>query len=473
MSSLWQRAISARKTDESRSSLSFNEFVDYFNFNGSFYPFGPNLTMGKNPEEYVHNFEGYVSNIYRSNGVVYACVAARTLLFSEARFQFQQIRNGRPGDLFGTGELGIVEQPWTNGTTRELLTRALQDTDLSGNFFCAREGNTLRRLRPDWVSVISGSKTSDSPNAPDAEVLGYVYHVDGPGNGESVTYMPEEVAHWAPVPDPRTRFLGMPWLTPVIREIMADSAATSHKLSYFENAATPNMAITFAENVNPDTAQRFIERFREDQEGAANAYKTLFMGGAAKIDVVGANLQQMDFKVTQGAGETRIAAAAGVPPIIVGLSEGLAASTYSNYAQARRRFADGTMRPLWGSFCAAMENIVRVPNGSRLWYDDRDVSFLQEDQQDAATIQQTKSVTIHTLITAGFEPDSVIAAVESGDYGLLTHSGLYSVQLQAAGTVTQGKGALDVGTVVPAGQKQLPAPKKASAADVLAALHRN
>jgi hypothetical protein len=58
-------------------------------------------------------------------------------------------------------------------------------------------------------------------------------------------------------------------------------------------------------------------------------------------------MKQIDFKVTQGHGETRIAAAAGVPPIIVGLSEGLEAATYSNYGQARRRFADVTMRPLW------------------------------------------------------------------------------------------------------------------------------
>ena len=31
-----------------------------------------------------------------------------------------------------------------------------------------------------------------------------------------------------------------------------------------------------------------------------------------------ANLKELDFKSTQGAGETRIAAAAGVPPVIVG-----------------------------------------------------------------------------------------------------------------------------------------------------------
>jgi len=96
-----------------------------------------------------------------------------------------------------------------------------------------------------------------------------------------------------------------------------------------------------------------------------------------------------------------------------------------------------------------MGAIIDAPQGkgaSELWYDDRDISFLQEDQTDAINIQQTKAQTIHVLVTAGFTPDSVIAAVESGDYTLLEHTGLYSVQLSPAGTVGEGKGSLVTGT---------------------------
>jgi hypothetical protein len=71
------------------------------------------------------NFQGYVQGAYKSNGVVFACMAARQLLFSEARFQFRQLRGGRPGDLFGSPELAILETPWTNGTTGDLLTRMI------------------------------------------------------------------------------------------------------------------------------------------------------------------------------------------------------------------------------------------------------------------------------------------------------------------------------------------------------------
>jgi phage portal protein BeeE len=116
---------------------------------------------------------------------------------------------------------------------------------------------------------------------------------------------------------------------------------------FFENGATPNMIVSFDREMRPEQVRRFKELFDEGHAGLANAYETMFLGGGADAKVVGSDLKQIDFKVTQGHGETRIAAAAGVPPIIVGLSEGLDSATYSNYAQARRRFADMTMRPLW------------------------------------------------------------------------------------------------------------------------------
>jgi hypothetical protein len=152
--------------------------------------------------------------------------------------------------------------------------------------------------------------------------------------------------------------------------------------------------------------------------------------------VVGADMHQLDFKNTQGAGETRIAAAAGVPPVIVGLSEGLQGSSLNsgNYAMARRRLADGTLRPLWRNMAASIATIIDVPADAELWYDDRDVAFLREDVKDAAEIARTEAETIRQLVDAGYEPDSVVAAILNGDWKALVHSGLYSVQLQAPGT---------------------------------------
>ncbi len=84
----------------------------------------------------------------------------------------------------------------------------------------------------------------------------------------------------------------------------------------------------------------------------------------------------------------------------------------------------------------SLETIIPPPGGSRLWYDDRDIAFLREDRKDAAEIQQIKAQSIRQLVDAGYEPESVVKAVEAEDMGLLKHSGLYSVQLQPPNSAT-------------------------------------
>ena len=422
-------------------SISLDQWASMFTFGGIPYGTFPSYSMGAKAEEIGGDFPGLVQGAYKANGVVFACMLARLLLFSEARFQFRRLRNGRPGELFGTQALSLLEEPWPGATSGDLLSRAIQDADLDGNFYATivadQSGRRVTRLRPDWMSIILGSRLdSDAPGwMYDAEVIGYAYKPGGRASGyDPVGFLREQVAHFAPIPDPAARFRGMSWLTPVVREIMADGAATSHKLQFFENGATPNLAVTMDAEMSPEEFARWVEKIGAQNDGLINAYKTLYLANGSTAQVVGADMKQIDFKVTQGAGETRIAAAAGVPPVIVGLSEGLEAATYSNYGQARRRFADGTIRPLWRNMAGSLQTLIDVPPSSELWYDDRDIPFLQEDQKDAAEIQGRESSTISTLITAGFTPDSVIAAVDSNNWTLLEHTGLFSVQLQKPGS---------------------------------------
>jgi hypothetical protein len=245
-----------------------------------------------------------------------------------------------------------------------------------------------------------------------------------------VTYDVSQVAHFAPSPDPLSPKRGMSWLTPVIREISADIGMTEHKRAFLVNGATPNLVISLDPAISKAAYDQWVATFKAGHTGVRNAYETMFLGGGAKAEVVGKDLQQLDFKLVQGAGETRIAAAAGVPPVIVGLSEGLQAATYSNYGQARRRFADGTMRPLWRNLCGSLETILLRPTGADLAIDDSDIAFLQDDMKDRADIQSTNASAIGQLVKDGFTPESAVLSVTTNDLTNLVHTGLYSVQLQ-------------------------------------------
>lgn len=366
---------------------------------------------------------------YDTNGVVFACAMNRMLLFSEARFQFQQLRNGRPGDLFGTADLAVLEEPWRGATTRELLVQAELDVLMYGNSYWVNDGPYLLRLEPEKVGVFTSRGVDDSTRRQVGEtLLGYVYVED---RETLAFYEPDQIAHYKPHPDRNNRFIGMSWLNPCLPDIDADTAMTEHKRSVLNSGARLGYVVTLPE-ITEDQWDRFVAQFRSQHEGAINSGRTLFLSGGADVKTVSQTFDDLQVKATQGAGETRIAACAGVPPVIVGLSEGLSSATYSNYGQARRRLVDGTMRPLWGSVAAALRSVVNVPPGSRLWYDDRDIPFLREDVRDQADILAADAQTLRAIIDAGFDPDAAVVAVTSGDLARLVgqHTGLFSVQLQ-------------------------------------------
>lgn len=811
--------------------------------------YGPSViqTIAQNRETISSDFLGFINGAYKTNGAVFACVMTRFMLLSEARFQFRQSNNGRPGRLFGTNALKILETPWANGTTGDLIAKASVDVDMAGNFYATRKPlqrpkkgtlltSKITRLRPDWMTIIMGSFNDADMTwmDPAAELVGYIYHPGGHGSGLApIPMLPEEVAHWAPYPDPAANYRGMSWLQPVMSEVMGDKAMTAHKIMYFENGAAlrtcskvatptgwttmgevkvgdyvmggngqptkvlgvypqgekdfyrvtftggssveccedhlwevqtysdrvgtgrghqgPTMhrvmslrslveegirypsgphkwsipltepvrydeadslpldpyivgallgdghmgesiemashaddvdfmadeiwgllpvvakarlqlrrydwqntltsrvefrrrpqtarqnwlgdvlrhlglrGLTGAEKVAPETymrssvedrvallqglidtdghveanqratvrftniserlarqvaelaqslggvasvkrrvrkaeraqvqwvvsisrlpegivpcrlprkvetyrlSQRFIDRtrflksvelagrdqmvcirveaedglfltddfvvthnspnlvvsmdtgkmnadtfkewvdsFEQQYSGVANAFKTLYLGHGADATVVGSSLKDLDYAIVQGHGETRVAAAAGLPPIIVGFSEGLQAATYSNYSQARRALADRTLRPLWRNLCGSMATLVDVPGGAELWYDDRDIPFLRDDASDIAANQLTTATAMRQLTDAGYDPDTVVKAIVADDMSLLEHSGLFSVQLRPPRSENDPPPVLPPGFTVPAptppGGSSTPAASSATSA---------
>jgi hypothetical protein len=395
------------------------------------------LMYGQDRAEPIQDtFAGYVGAGLQGNGVVWSVERVRVSVFCEARFQFQRFVKGRPGDLWSDSSLRLLETPWAGGTTGDLLARMILDADMAGNFFSVVMDGEVVRLRPDWVEMVLTERYDADGVQVGWKKLGYLYYEGGKQGQRPAVMLPDEVTHFAPMPDPLATWRGMSWLTPVVREIQADGMATRHKLKFFENAATPQLAVSLPKEIGPTAFDEFVDKMDAKHRGVDNAYQTLYTGGGADVTVVGADLRQLDFKVTQGAGETRIAAAGGVHPVIVGLSEGLQGSSLNsgNFGAARRLVADGTMRPLWRNAAGSLEVLVPAPSGSRLWYDARDVAFLREDAKDEAEITRIDAQTIGGLRRDGFTAESAKLAVLNRNMDLLEpEPGWVSVQLQPGG----------------------------------------
>lgn len=388
-----------------------------------------------------HSYEDYATELYKANGVVFSCVQALSKPFSEMRFRWQELQDGRPGDFTDGPGLELLDKPWPGAATYNLNTQVMLDFILAGNAYVVadardrlRKEPRLRILRPDWVQIRLNRPMGESSRA---DVVGYWYYPGGITASAMVApvkYHVSEVAHWMPMPDPEARYRGMSPLTPIIHEILSDKAATSHKEKFFGNAAMPSLTVALKETVTKeqfeDASEQILASIPDDP------YAPMIFGGGADVRVVGADLKSIDFKSVQGHGETRIANALGVPAVLVGLSEAMQGSALnaSNARVAKDIFIDQTLRPLFATWVTALDKLVTAPGEKnekvRLWYDDRDVAFFRADRKELTEIISAESEVITRLTREGFTWDSSVKAVQAqGDWTLLEHSGLFSVQL--------------------------------------------
>jgi len=444
---LLERVTAQRAPVEKRYAIDqwisdYLPYVNQFSYNGSSYPLGVNTTYAATKiQEVANTLPGYAAAM-KGCPPAFAAEMVRANVLSQARFTFRNppYAKRNPRRQFGTGDLGLLERPWPNGTTGELISRMEWHAGLAGNAYVLRQPKRLRVLRPDYMMVVWGSQREpDDPMwAVDAEVLAYVYRNGGftaNNPNEPVTLDVRDVAHWTPVPDPESPGLGMSWLTPAIRDIQGDRVATEHKLKFFSNGATPNLVVKGIPAATKEAFDEIVDAMEEKHTGVRNAYRTLYLTAGADATVIGSNLAEIDLKNTQGAGETRIAFLSRVPAVILGIAEGLAGSSLNtgNFGMARRMFADSWVYPMLQDLAHALAPIINVPPDAELWFDVQDIPLLREDSKDQADIDAVKVQAIVALVMNGFDAASAVQTIAPEWSARLTHSGLFSVQLQPIG----------------------------------------
>src|SRR5688572_16871741 len=202
------------------------DYVVPFNYGGVQYgvPGANGLVQtlaGNRATEIVRTLPGYAAAL-RQCPPAFAAQLVRAMVLSQARFTF---RNRNTRKIFTNTRLSPLETPWQNATTGELIARMEWSAGLAGNAYTVRQnragGKRLRVLRPDWVAIIYGSdqEPDDAAHALDGELLGYVYQNGGlwSDRGTPTVILPENMAHWSPIPDPEAAGVGQSWITPAVR----------------------------------------------------------------------------------------------------------------------------------------------------------------------------------------------------------------------------------------------------------------
>jgi Phage portal protein len=394
----------------------------------------------------------------RSNGIVFAVQALRMALFSEARFQYQSLTDGH---LFGDQSLTLLERPWPNADTGELLKRAEQDGSLGNAYFRKVIPNPddgmdpaprLVQMRPEATVIVSWERR-DMVGRTWREPAGYLEFRHG--GLEPQAFGVDEVAHFSPIPDVEARWRGMSWLSPILREVYADQALTRYKTFHLDNGAMPGIVVKYSMKLGEKTITTLRKRIKAKYGGPENAGNVLVLDEGADMTVAGSTLEQLQADAVTKAGERRIAAAGG-PGLLV-----IAGFETGSYQDAIRQFADLWARPQWRMFCASLEHLLPSPAASRdapvrLWYDVGGIAALREGELQRAQSFLVKAQGLASSIMAGMTRESSIKAAQTGDLSLLQPDpNAPPPGVSGRATERVGSGGFDVsGTPVPAGGQQ-------------------
>jgi len=171
------------------------------------------MSTDANREAALKDVLSAAQQAYSTDGPVFACVLIRMMLMAEATFKF---RSKVDKHLYGNPSLAILEAPWPNGTSGDLISRMVQDVDLAGNsYWWKAEDDLLWRLPPSEVVIVTRQET-DSMGRRYRRVVGYEWDPAPPPPGTMQAVPAQhfdvgEIVHWSPVPDPGSATPGSRW----------------------------------------------------------------------------------------------------------------------------------------------------------------------------------------------------------------------------------------------------------------------
>ena len=462
-----------RKQEDERAALAWNlsGTPPWHGQDPSLGGLGPNPLASNRPK-----VEGDLRSIVAAaqpNSVLSAAVYTRQLVLSQLWPEYEDNNTGR---RFRHRDLEIFEQPGKHTTLPRLWMEAENSTSFAGNTYVYHDDrrDRLRVPRADWVSLIIGSDTDPKvveeaqntepehrrdavEHALDGELLAYAYLP--PNSSAPAQIIPEEfIAHWVAEPHPLSYWIGGSWITGCIRELAAEEQADTYADKFFSQGATPRLVYKMDPKLKEEEAKIFKKLNEEQVAGAYNSHRTLYVGGATDVKVVGTAIGDIALKDFRATLENRVAARSKVPGQILSIGSGNEGSSLNagNYDSARKMFADIFFEPYADGFMAALASLAPGPRNARLTWDKKRVLLLQQDLLDAAEVTMKKASAIRQMIDGGFNPDEAVASVVAGNLlGLVgNHSGKFSVQLLAQPDQQINPDANDEAVAIPAGEDE-------------------
>jgi HK97 family phage portal protein len=363
---------------------------------------------------------------YRQNELVFACIQEYITSASEAILQVGN--DDEDGNLVPTTNqraLQLVAKPNPSMDTVAFLEAMHMQLLIGGNVYLFTPRSAIGTisgmywLRPDRIRII--------PNQMTGEAAAYRYTL----NGQPYIIPAEFMGHHKTT-DPLNDWYGLGNLQVLAKMVNLDTDATDFARSVFENKGVPAGFLKVARRLNTqDEADQIRRNWHARFAGKANWQRIGVLDEDASYEQLAPKMGEMAMPDLRNVTESRICAAFGVPPIVVGAKVGLESATYSNYAQAKESFWEETLLPAYKRAAAFFTRALSdTPDfrGMKFGFDFSEVRALADDQKEIAEVVRLRADTAGILIRAGYEANSVTEALHLPEG--LVHTGLVPVTVQ-------------------------------------------
>ena len=289
------------------------------------------------PQYSTVDYQTLAEQGYALNTLVWACIREIATSAAEAPLRvYERTVSGDERELPGHPLRQLIRHPNPYQTEFEFFEDTLTLLNIAGNAYIELERNRsgqvvgLWPIRPDRMAVIAG----------DDRINGYIYFI-----GDQSVFLPKQDVIHIKYPHPYNDYYGMSPIAAAAHVIDIDNAAVDFVKMFFDNGAVPLGIFKTRRRIDQIEADRIKGRWKERLQGQWHDIAVIDAEG--DYQQVGVDLDQLDLTSLTNMTESRICAAFGVPPVIVGANVGLERSTYSNYSEARRHLWDETLVPIY------------------------------------------------------------------------------------------------------------------------------
>lgn len=228
-------------------------------------------------------------------------------------------------------------------STEALLWQTIAIRELRGEAFWLldREGSIGKVPKRIWIYEPSAVQEKLTPDK--RSLLGWTV---SDADGKRYFFDKLDVLHF-PIYDPTKKWRGSSWLSSLGLTVSSDVAAQEYNYDFFRRGATPGAVFETDEELDIEAGAALLQTIKAKLQSKGHE-PLLLHSGVKASNITQVSARDSEFIFGRKINRDEILAAAGVPPVVVGLLEFAAQATAD---QQIRGFWQATLKPIIRAIC--------------------------------------------------------------------------------------------------------------------------